>query len=148
MLGTSLGHELFSAYQVQGVSLRSLYKRSTGHVTFTIDPVRDLLIWAVIQNHRELAGIIWAQVPGSAQLQYLDWWSESGTHFLQQITAHICAVWLRSLTQRGLECPEVVNKNVGGKIILKDLFIYFTYVGTLSLSSDTPEEGIGFHYRW
>ncbi|XP_055463196.1 transient receptor potential cation channel subfamily M member 2 isoform X2 [Psammomys obesus] len=46
---------------VQGVSLRSLYKRSTDHVTFTIDPVRDLLIWAVIQNHRELAGIIWAQ---------------------------------------------------------------------------------------
>ncbi|XP_021505346.2 transient receptor potential cation channel subfamily M member 2 isoform X4 [Meriones unguiculatus] len=46
---------------VQGVSLRSLYKRSTDHLTFTIDPVRDLLIWAVIQNHRELAGIIWAQ---------------------------------------------------------------------------------------
>lgn len=61
MLEMSLGHGLFSAYQVQGVSLRSLYKRSTGHVTFTIDPVRDLLIWAVIQNHRELAGIIWAQ---------------------------------------------------------------------------------------
>lgn len=55
---------VLSAYQVQGVSLRSLYKRSTGHVTFTIDPVRDLLIWAIIQNHRELAGIIWAQVPG------------------------------------------------------------------------------------
>uniref|UniRef100_A0A8C5LER0 Transient receptor potential cation channel subfamily M member 2 n=1 Tax=Jaculus jaculus TaxID=51337 RepID=A0A8C5LER0_JACJA len=46
---------------VQGVSLRSLYKRSPGHVTFTMDPVRDLLIWAVVQNRRELAGIIWAQ---------------------------------------------------------------------------------------
>ncbi|EGV98052.1 Transient receptor potential cation channel subfamily M member 2 [Cricetulus griseus] len=46
---------------VQGMSLRSLYKRSTDHVTFTIDPIRDLLIWAIIQNRRELAGIIWAQ---------------------------------------------------------------------------------------
>ncbi|XP_021112017.1 transient receptor potential cation channel subfamily M member 2 isoform X1 [Heterocephalus glaber] len=46
---------------VQGVSLRSLYKRSSGHITFTMDPVRDLLIWAIVQNRRELAGIIWAQ---------------------------------------------------------------------------------------
>uniref|UniRef100_A0A8C0ZV95 Transient receptor potential cation channel subfamily M member 2 n=1 Tax=Castor canadensis TaxID=51338 RepID=A0A8C0ZV95_CASCN len=46
---------------VQGVSLRSLYKRSTGHITFTMDPVRDLLIWAIVQNRQELAGIIWAQ---------------------------------------------------------------------------------------
>uniref|UniRef100_A0A2K5HHW0 Transient receptor potential cation channel subfamily M member 2 n=1 Tax=Colobus angolensis palliatus TaxID=336983 RepID=A0A2K5HHW0_COLAP len=43
------------------MSLRSLYKRSSGHVTFTMDPVRDLLIWAIVQNRRELAGIIWAQ---------------------------------------------------------------------------------------
>ncbi|XP_011374673.1 transient receptor potential cation channel subfamily M member 2 [Pteropus vampyrus] len=46
---------------VQGVSLRSLYKRSSGHVTFTMDPIRDLLIWAIVQNRRELAEIIWAQ---------------------------------------------------------------------------------------
>ncbi|KAM9254380.1 transient receptor potential cation channel subfamily M member 2 isoform 1-T1 [Dugong dugon] len=46
---------------VQGVSLRSLYKQSSGHVTFTMDPVRDLLIWAIIQNRQELAEIIWAQ---------------------------------------------------------------------------------------
>ncbi|XP_058667897.1 transient receptor potential cation channel subfamily M member 2 [Ammospiza nelsoni] len=46
---------------VQGSSLRSLYKRSPGRVTFTMDPVRDLLIWAVVQNRRELAEIIWAQ---------------------------------------------------------------------------------------
>nr|XP_031316590.1 transient receptor potential cation channel subfamily M member 2 isoform X1 [Camelus dromedarius]XP_031316591.1 transient receptor potential cation channel subfamily M member 2 isoform X1 [Camelus dromedarius]XP_031316592.1 transient receptor potential cation channel subfamily M member 2 isoform X1 [Camelus dromedarius]XP_031316593.1 transient receptor potential cation channel subfamily M member 2 isoform X1 [Camelus dromedarius] len=46
---------------VQGVSLRSLYKRSPGHAAFTMDPVRDLLIWAIIQNRRELAEIIWAQ---------------------------------------------------------------------------------------
>jgi hypothetical protein len=26
-------------------------------------------------------------------------------------------------------------------------FMYFMYVSTLSLSSDTPEEGIGSHYR-
>uniref|UniRef100_A0A8C4FHA6 Transient receptor potential cation channel subfamily M member 2 n=1 Tax=Catagonus wagneri TaxID=51154 RepID=A0A8C4FHA6_9CETA len=46
---------------VQGVSLRSLYKRSSSHVAFTMDPVRDLLIWAIVQNRRELAEIIWAQ---------------------------------------------------------------------------------------
>ncbi|KAM6258365.1 transient receptor potential cation channel subfamily M member 2 isoform 1-T2 [Porphyrio hochstetteri] len=46
---------------VQGSSLRSLYKRSAGRVTFTMDPIRDLLIWAVVQNHKELAEIIWAQ---------------------------------------------------------------------------------------
>jgi hypothetical protein len=28
------------------------------------------------------------------------------------------------------------------------LFIYFMYMSTLQLSSDTPEEGIGSHYRW
>jgi hypothetical protein len=28
------------------------------------------------------------------------------------------------------------------------LFIYLTYTGTLLLSSDTAEEGIGSHYRW
>lgn len=48
--------------QVQGSSLRSLYKRTSGRVTFTIDPVRDLLIWAVVQSRKELAEIIWAQV--------------------------------------------------------------------------------------
>ena len=26
--------------------------------------------------------------------------------------------------------------------------IYFMYVSSLLLSSDTPEEGIRFHYRW
>uniref|UniRef100_A0A8D0HD33 Transient receptor potential cation channel subfamily M member 2 n=1 Tax=Sphenodon punctatus TaxID=8508 RepID=A0A8D0HD33_SPHPU len=46
---------------VQGVSLRSLYKRSAGRFTFTMDPVRDLLIWATVQNRKELADIIWAQ---------------------------------------------------------------------------------------
>lgn len=47
---------------MQGVSLRSLHKRSSGHVAFTMDPVRDLLIWAIVQSRRELAEIIWAQV--------------------------------------------------------------------------------------
>uniref|UniRef100_A0A8D2JEF2 Transient receptor potential cation channel subfamily M member 2 n=1 Tax=Varanus komodoensis TaxID=61221 RepID=A0A8D2JEF2_VARKO len=37
-------------------------KRSAGRVTFTMDPVRDLLIWAIVQNRKELADIIWAQV--------------------------------------------------------------------------------------
>ncbi|XP_077786135.1 transient receptor potential cation channel subfamily M member 2 isoform X6 [Podarcis muralis] len=46
---------------VQGVSLRSLYKRSAGRVTFTMDPIRDLLIWAIVQNRKELADIIWTQ---------------------------------------------------------------------------------------
>jgi hypothetical protein len=30
----------------------------------------------------------------------------------------------------------------------KDLFIYFIYMSTLLLSSDTLEEGIRTHYRW
>nr|XP_009663409.1 PREDICTED: transient receptor potential cation channel subfamily M member 2 isoform X1 [Struthio camelus australis] len=46
---------------VQGSSLRSLYKRSASRVTFTMDPVRDLLIWAAVQNRKELAEIIWTQ---------------------------------------------------------------------------------------
>ncbi|XP_032986871.1 transient receptor potential cation channel subfamily M member 2 isoform X2 [Rhinolophus ferrumequinum] len=46
---------------VQEVSLRSFYRHSSDRVTFTVDPVRDLLIWAIIQNRRELAEIIWAQ---------------------------------------------------------------------------------------
>ena len=33
-------------------------------------------------------------------------------------------------------------------VFLKDVFIYFMYVSTLSLSSDTPEESIRSHYRW
>lgn len=53
---------MFAALQMQGVSLRSLHKRSSGHVAFTMDPVRDLLIWAIVQSRRELAEIIWAQV--------------------------------------------------------------------------------------
>ena len=48
--------------QVQGVNPQSSYKHSSGQATFTIDPVRDLLIWAIVQNRRELAEIIWAQV--------------------------------------------------------------------------------------
>ncbi|XP_010218670.1 PREDICTED: transient receptor potential cation channel subfamily M member 2 isoform X1 [Tinamus guttatus] len=46
---------------VQGSSLRSLYKRSANRVAFTMDPVRDLLLWAVVQNRKELAEIIWTQ---------------------------------------------------------------------------------------
>ncbi|XP_051695884.2 transient receptor potential cation channel subfamily M member 2 isoform X1 [Oryctolagus cuniculus] len=44
--------------KVQGMNLQ---KRTSDHITFTMDPVRDLLIWAVVQNRQELAGIIWAQ---------------------------------------------------------------------------------------
>lgn len=62
LVGTSAGALTVHRSQVQGVSLRSLYKRSSGQVAFTMDPVRDLLIWAIVQNRRELAEIIWAQV--------------------------------------------------------------------------------------
>ena len=48
--------------QVQGENPQSSYKHSSGQATFNIDPVRDLLIWAIVQNRRELAEIIWAQV--------------------------------------------------------------------------------------
>jgi hypothetical protein len=30
----------------------------------------------------------------------------------------------------------------------KDIYLYFMYVSTLSLSSSTPEEGTGSHYKW
>lgn len=62
LVGTSAGALTVHRSQVQGVSLRSFYKRSPGQVTFTMDPVRDLLIWAIVQNRRELGEIIWAQV--------------------------------------------------------------------------------------
>ncbi|XP_045857855.1 transient receptor potential cation channel subfamily M member 2 isoform X2 [Meles meles] len=55
---------------MQGVSLRSPHKRSSGHVAFTMDPVRDLLIWAIVQSRRELADIIWAQVPYVSALAF------------------------------------------------------------------------------
>ena len=34
------------------------------------------------------------------------------------------------------------------RFFLKTYFIHFMYMSTLSLSSDTPEEDIGPHYRW
>jgi hypothetical protein len=39
---------------------------------------------------------------------------------------------------------QVLGYNIN--IFLKNT--YFMYVSTLLLSSDTPEEDIGFHYRW
>ncbi|XP_074859743.1 transient receptor potential cation channel subfamily M member 2 [Carettochelys insculpta] len=45
----------------QGMSHRSPSKGSAGRVAFTMDPVRDLLLWAVVQSRKELADIIWAQ---------------------------------------------------------------------------------------
>jgi hypothetical protein len=40
------------------------------------------------------------------------------------------------------ECTHLKKK--------KDLFLYFMYMSTPLLSSDTPEEGIGIgsHHRW
>ncbi|XP_073414310.1 transient receptor potential cation channel subfamily M member 2 [Dendrobates tinctorius] len=46
---------------VQKVTLRSFHKRSQGKPSCTMDPVRDLLIWAIVQNRKELAEIIWIQ---------------------------------------------------------------------------------------
>ncbi|KAM8934160.1 transient receptor potential cation channel subfamily M member 2 [Pelodytes ibericus] len=46
---------------VQGVTLRSFHKRSEGSGSCTMDPVRDLFIWAIVQNRKELAEIIWVQ---------------------------------------------------------------------------------------
>jgi hypothetical protein len=55
---------------------------------------------------------------------------------------------------RGLLLEEL--QKVGASVVcwaatllfFKDVFIYFMYVSTLSLSSDTPQEGIISHYRW
>ncbi|XP_075140952.1 transient receptor potential cation channel subfamily M member 2 [Leptodactylus fuscus] len=46
---------------VQKVTLRSFHKRSQGKSSCTMDPIRDLLIWAIVQNRKELAEIIWVQ---------------------------------------------------------------------------------------
>uniref|UniRef100_A0A6I8SSM0 Transient receptor potential cation channel, subfamily M, member 2 n=1 Tax=Xenopus tropicalis TaxID=8364 RepID=A0A6I8SSM0_XENTR len=46
---------------VQGVTLRSFHKRSQGRAPCTMDPIRDLLIWCVVQNRKEVAEIIWSQ---------------------------------------------------------------------------------------
>ncbi|XP_040269259.1 transient receptor potential cation channel subfamily M member 2-like, partial [Bufo bufo] len=46
---------------VQKVTLRSFHKKSQGKSSCTMDPVRDLLIWAIVQNRKELGEIIWFQ---------------------------------------------------------------------------------------
>ncbi|XP_041432693.1 transient receptor potential cation channel subfamily M member 2 isoform X2 [Xenopus laevis] len=46
---------------VQGVTLRSFHKRSQSRAPCTMDPVRDVLIWSVVQNRKEVAEIIWTQ---------------------------------------------------------------------------------------
>ncbi|XP_075036348.1 transient receptor potential cation channel subfamily M member 2 isoform X2 [Mixophyes fleayi] len=46
---------------VQRVTLRSFHKRSQKKSLCTMDPIRDLLIWVIVQNRKELAEIIWAQ---------------------------------------------------------------------------------------
>ncbi|XP_066433176.1 transient receptor potential cation channel subfamily M member 2 [Eleutherodactylus coqui] len=46
---------------VQKVTLRSFHKRSQIKPSCTMDPVRDLLIWTIVQNRKELAEIIWVQ---------------------------------------------------------------------------------------
>ncbi|KAM9304805.1 transient receptor potential cation channel subfamily M member 2 [Gastrophryne carolinensis] len=46
---------------VQKVTLRSFHKASQGKSSCTIDPIRDLFIWAIVQNRKELAETIWAQ---------------------------------------------------------------------------------------
>ncbi|XP_026523525.1 transient receptor potential cation channel subfamily M member 2 [Notechis scutatus] len=47
--------------KVQGVHVQAFYKRSAAQAPFSMDPVRDLLIWAIVQNRKELADIIWTQ---------------------------------------------------------------------------------------
>ncbi|XP_077304778.1 transient receptor potential cation channel subfamily M member 2 [Lithobates pipiens] len=46
---------------VQKVTLRSFHKRSQIKPSCSMDPTRDLLLWAVVQNRKELAEILWAQ---------------------------------------------------------------------------------------
>jgi hypothetical protein len=40
-----------------------------------------------------------------------------------------------------------INSKKSVAFLFKILFIYFMYVGTLSLSVDTPEDSIGSHCR-
>jgi hypothetical protein len=44
--------------------------------------------------------------------------------------------------------PDVLQEGTNLFIIFLKYFIYFIYVSTPLLSSDTPEEGIRPHYRW
>jgi hypothetical protein len=32
--------------------------------------------------------------------------------------------------------------------VFLNIYLFYVYMNTLSLSSDTPEEGIRSHYRW
>uniref|UniRef100_A0A8C6YRI5 Transient receptor potential cation channel subfamily M member 2 n=1 Tax=Nothoprocta perdicaria TaxID=30464 RepID=A0A8C6YRI5_NOTPE len=72
--------------------LRSLYKRSANRVTFTMDPVRDLLIWAVVQNRKELAEIIWTQANSTGILL-------SAKLALELIHAFLISAWLGVFTE-------------------------------------------------
>jgi hypothetical protein len=45
-------------------------------------------------------------------------------------------------------CEVQTNGRDPLDFLFKVYFIYLIYVSTLSLSSDTPEEGAGSHYRW
>jgi hypothetical protein len=69
--------------------------------------------------------------------------------------------WTKSeifFSQRGIYIPGLLDNHyvveadleilpLHSFFFFKILFIYFMYVGTLPLSSDTPEKGIRSHYR-
>jgi hypothetical protein len=60
---------------------------------------------------------------------------------------YFCYVWVIKVVY-----IQASNKPTWLLIIMedlkKDLVIYFTCLSTLLLSTDSPEEGIGSHYRW
>jgi len=62
-------------------------------------------------------------------------------------TVRIWGIGLKENTYTGHQFSESATKALL-KFLFLLRFIYLFYVGTLLLSSDTPEEGIRSHYRW
>jgi hypothetical protein len=66
-------------------------------------------------------------------------------HVLETVATYCLPTWAQVLLWTELPC--ISSFNFLFLIFLR--IIYFMYMNsTLSLSSDTPEEGIGSHYRW
>jgi hypothetical protein len=50
--------------------------------------------------------------------------------------------------QEGEDADRSMVSKGNGIFFFLHIFIYFIYLNTLSLFSDTPEEGIRSHYKW
>lgn len=93
----------------------------------------------------------WGHVGSSAASQKHVEDSQAGsetstTHLLDDVTVGAKLSHTPSHGEKGLNSS--LSSFTYSFFLKKDLFICFMYVNILSLSSDTPEEVIGSHYRW